>query len=219
MKYKLILVFNVVYSGITFGQGFSGTTEPSAGSNKFDKVIGKTFTLMPNPGANPLLKCVKHLGHELIDKPTLRTTNTYESPAPIQYTVESIVASLDPYSSGTKYLKIIINDHNKTTAYYRDYKFHSTKLDGKVVTALRGCNFEGPAEDVIKEIEKAKNSSQISIGMTSDSVENETDWGSPDNINILQTEKGTESQWVYSKFWKKGYLYFNKYGILTAIQN
>ena len=219
MKNKIILIFSITVSILCFGHGFSSENKKIDSERKYEELIGKSFTLMPSPAINQILKCGRHLGFEFLEKPTIRTVNTYQSQAPIQYTIEALVASADLYSTNTNYLKIIIKDENKTIAYIRDSKFYATKLDGRVATSLRGCNFEGNAEQVINEIEKSKTATQIRLGMTTKAVEYETEWGSPDKINTLQTVNGIQSQWVYDKFWKKGFLYFNDKGLLTAIQD
>lgn len=211
----------LIFMAITFqvfAQGFTDSNNKVDSGQKHEALIGKTFTLMPNPEANPRLQCGRHLGFEFLEKPTIRTVSIYQSPAPIEYTVDAIVASPDPHSGSARYLKIIIKDNNKTTAYIRDFKFYATKPDGKVATILRSCNFEGNSEMVISEVEKAKGAKQISLGMNASNVEYETEWGSPDKVNILKTANLLQTQWVYDKFWKKGFLYFNETGILTAIQ-
>jgi len=211
----------LIFMAITFqvfAQGFTDGDNKVDSGQKHEALIGKTFTLMPNPAANPRLQCGRHLGFEFLEKPTIRTVNIYQSQAPIEYTVDAIVASSDPYSGSARYLKITIKDDNKNTAYIRDFKFYATKPDGKVATILRGCNFEGNLQVVVNEIEKSKSAKKISLGMNAYNIEYETEWGTPDKINTLQTANILQTQWVYDKFWKKGFLYFNNEGILTAIQ-
>ena len=53
------------------------------------------------------------------------------------------------------------------------------------------------------------------IGMTSQQVVKETNWGRPYDINRTTTRRGTSEQWVYGN---RRYLYFEN-GILTAIQD
>jgi hypothetical protein len=53
----------------------------------------------------------------------------------------------------------------------------------------------------------------VAIGMTSDQVINDTDWGAPRSRNTTMNASGIHEQWVYGF----GYLYFDN-GVLTSIQ-
>ena len=53
------------------------------------------------------------------------------------------------------------------------------------------------------------------IGMSADTVKNETAWGKPDHVNRTVTASGVREQWVYPGY---EYLYFED-GRLVAIQD
>lgn len=221
---KLIIALNGMLSfSAGYAQGFIDSSKNTVLETREEKLknwIGKTFTLMPNPAANPKLKCTREMGFKFLSTPSLFDNNIYESTSPIEYHIEGFAKSADQYASRSdRYLKIIINDSKKTTAYARDFAFYATTFNSKNSTALRGCNFEGDAKTVTERIDAASKSVKtIQTGMTYETVINQTDWGEPDKVNTTQTANGTQSQWVYSNFWKKGFLYFNAQGILTAIQ-
>ena len=66
-----------------------------------------------------------------------------------------------------------------------------------------------------KETKRLASLPGVRIGMTSDQVLKESNWGKPRSVNKTTTSTGTREQWVYGY---PNYLYFTN-GILTSIQN
>ena len=66
-----------------------------------------------------------------------------------------------------------------------------------------------------KEAKRLASLPGVRIGMTTEQVLKESNWGKPRRINRTTTASGTREQWVYGY---PNYLYFTN-GVLTSIQN